>query len=228
MKKLKAVTEVGFFLVMSALLLGCGKGEDDEGDGGETVLPPTTGTLVSITLAPSSSAVPACTPVQFSATANYSDGSTAPATDIVQWGIDLASSGVAQMSATASGVVIGFLPGMVEVHANSGYYYGSAVLNVTSAGTFSITGPASAVAGSSAVYAATATCSGYPAVDVSNKVIWDSSNKLTADFIPPLAASSGVAEVGYGIVSAVAAGPTNITATFGSQATSNSISLQVQ
>jgi hypothetical protein len=219
MSKLQITSEVGFSLLAIALLVGCGAGNSESGSSGVTLLSDGTG-YKSISISPSVTSAAACSSVQFTAIGTLNTGATSDVTNILQWGIGTVSSGVALV--TASGIATGFVPGTAEIHAWSGQtLYASAVLNVTSAGTFAINGPASAVVGSSAVFAATSTC-GTTTVDVSHLATWSSGSSPAATIMPP----SAITNVLPGTFSASAVGNATISATISS--VSATVNLNVQ
>lgn len=217
MKKLHIAAELGIPLLAISLLAGClgGSGGSEGGSGGWTA-PATTGLLKSLAIVPTSSSVAACVPVQYIATAYYSDATSRVVTTIVNWEVDPANSNVAIANA-ASGVVAGIAAGSAVVHAWTGQgIAASAVLNITAGSLNSIAiTPASATIAASGTqaYTATATCSN-GTLDISAMNIWTSSN-------------SGVATAGVsGVASAVAAGSTVISATAGNAAASAVLNVQ--
>lgn len=214
MNKLRITVEVGVPLLALSLLGGClGGGEPGNGGGGWNV-PATTGLLQLLAIAPTSSSVAACVPVQYRATAYYSDATSRVVTTLVNWEVDPANSGVAIANA-ASGVIAGIASGSAVVYAWTGQgIAASAVLNITGGSLSSIaltpassTLSATMAASGTQAYTATATCSN-GTLDISAMNIWTSSN-------------SGVATVGVsGVATAVAAGSTVIAATAGTAAAS--------
>ncbi len=221
MNKLRITAEVGFPLLVISLLGGClgGSGSEQGSSGGWTA-PVTTGLLQSLTIVPTASSVAACVPVQYTATAYYSDATSRVVTTLVNWEVDPANSGVAIANA-ASGVFAGIAAGSAVVHAWTGQgIAASAVLNITggSLNSIAIT-PASSTlsstiaASGTQAYTALATCSN-GTLDIAAMNIWTSSN-------------SGVATVGVsGVATAVAAGSAVISATAGTVAASAILNVQ--
>ncbi len=183
MKKLQIALEAGFCLGVVSLLAACGHGSGEgDGGGGNVTLPPTTGLLQSLTITPAASDAVACSPVQFTATGKYSDGTVIDVTNGVFWEIDPAQSNVAIANAI-SGQIIGISAGSATVNAWTGQgISASAVLNVTSGVLSAITiSPASATlaVNGALAYTATATCSN-GSVDISRMNIWTSGNTAVA------------------------------------------------
>jgi hypothetical protein len=206
--------ELGLCGMVVSLLAACGAG--GEGNNGNAVMPPTTGLLQSMSIAPAASSVAACTPVRYSATGSYSDGTQADVTGGVYWEIDPASSDVAIANAR-NGQVVGLKRGSAVVTAWTGGGIGaSAVLNVTggSLDAIALTPASSTIAGSATqAYSAIATCSS-GTLDISAMNIWTSSNSAVA------------AVFVTGTASAVAPGSTVITATAGAVAASAVLNVQ--
>ncbi len=215
MKKIRLALEAGFSLAAISLLAACGGG--GEGDGHRGVnMPATIGLLQSLSIAPSSSSVAACSPVQYAATGRYSDNTLVDVTNGVYWQIDPASSDVA-IAGAWGGQVVGLKAGSATVTAWTGQgIAASAVLNVTSGSLNSIAvSPASstiAVAGTQA-YVATATCS-TGTLDISSMNIWTSSSSVVATVSPT------------GLATAVAAGSSVIAATAGAASASAVLNVQ--
>lgn len=215
-KTMRAVLESGFFMGVVSLLAACGAGGGGEGEGGGNVnMPVTTGLLQSLTITPSASSVAACTPVAFTATGHYSDGTSANVTASVVWQIDPANSDVA-IAHPANGRAIALNAGSATLYAWTGSISASAVLSVSSGNLSSIAiTPASATvaAGGAQPYVGTATCTGGTA-DISGMNVWSSAN-------------SAVATVSaLGMATGVAAGSSVINATAGSMSASAVLNVQ--
>src|SRR5207253_587423 len=151
---------------------------------------------------------------QFSATGKYSDGSSKDLTSSVLW----SSSDTSVASVNNAGLATGVVVGVVTVTAQFGAMQSSATLNITNAGT-NLTGitlspvAASVPVNTTQQFTATGNYSDGSSRDLTALVTWGSS-------------STAVATVdANGLVTAVAAGSTNISATLGS--ISNSTSLTV-
>jgi hypothetical protein len=205
MNKLRIALEAVFFLGTVSLLAACG-GSSESGNNGTVTMPPTTGQLQSLSIAPAVSSAAACSPVQYIATGHYSDGTNANVSNGVYWEIDPATSNVAIANAL-NGQIMGINPGSATVVAWTGMgIAASSVLNVTSDNLNSlIITPASVtlVVNGTQTYSALATCTN-GSIDVSRLNIWSSGN--------PTVASISVS----GSAKAVAAGSAVIAATAGS------------
>jgi len=195
--------EVALCCLGVSLLAACGGGGESH-NGGAT-LPPTTGLLLSMSVTPASSSVAACTPVQYSATGSYSDGTHVDVTNGVYWEIDPASSDVA-IANPLNGQVVGLRAGNAVVTAWTGNgIAASAVLNISGGSLDAIAiSPASSTIATNGMqpYSAIATCSS-GTLDISAMNIWTSGNPAVAVVFVP------------GVASAVAAGSSVISATAG-------------
>src|SRR6266536_359524 len=158
--------------------------------------------LSSIVVAPAASSLPVNTSQQFTATGNYSDGSSADLTALVTWD----SSATAIATVSASGMVKGVAAGSTNISASLGWISGSNSLTVSapSLGSIAVTPVGLTLGiGINQQYIATATYSDGSSADLSSGVTWTSS-------------STSVATVNSsGLVTTVAAGQTTITATIG-------------
>jgi VCBS repeat protein/Big-like domain-containing protein len=94
---------------------------------GKTGLTVGTATLVSISVAPMSAIIPPTQTQQFTATGNYTDGSTMDLTGSVGW----TSSTPTIASVSSSGLAMGIAPGSTMIQAASGSTQGSVTLTVT-------------------------------------------------------------------------------------------------
>jgi hypothetical protein len=211
----RVVIELAFAVSVISLLAACGGHGEGDGEGGAT-MPATTGILQSLTITPAASSVAACTPLQLTATGNYSDNTTLNVTNYVIWQVDPAQSSVAMANAF-NGQVLGISAGSATVYAWTGSIATSAVVNVSggSLNALAIT-PASATlgVGGSQSYAAIATCSNGSTQDVSRMNIWSSS--------APSVASISVT----GMATALATGSSVISATAGNVAASSVLNVQ--
>jgi hypothetical protein len=203
-KTMRAILESGFFLGVVSILAACGAGGSGEGEGGGNVtIPVTTGLLQSLTITPSASSVAACSPVNFTATGHYSDNTTANVTASVVWQIDPANSDVA-IAHPANGRAVALNAGSATLYAWTGSISASAVLNVTGGNLVSIAitpASATAAAGGTQPYTATATCTGGTA-DISNMNVWSSSNSAVST-VSALGVATGVV-AGSSVISATA------------------------
>jgi hypothetical protein len=159
-------------------------------------------TLQSISVLPGTSSIASGSTQQFTAIATYSDGSTLDITSAAQWtssvpgSAPVSGSGLVTASAAASNVTI---------TATSGSVSGFATLNVTSATLNSIiVTPAMQTVGLSATvqFTATGLFSDNSSQDITNEVVWTSSN-------PAVATTSNT-----GVVTTSTKGSTEISATY--------------
>ncbi len=140
-------------------------------------------TLVSIQVSPDGASIAVGQSQQFTATATYSDGSTADVTGTAIW---TSSSPLAAIVAPG-GLVTGVSPGTVDITATMGTVQGSVTLTVTAPTLVSIQvspDSASIAVGQSQQFTATATYSDGSTADITNTAIWTSSNPLAAIVLP--------------------------------------------
>ncbi|MEP0203333.1 MAG: Ig-like domain-containing protein [Halioglobus sp.] len=135
----------------------------------------TSAELVSITVTPGTAQIPAGKTGSFSATGNFSDGTSTPINEDVSW----TSSDVAIAEIDSTGFATANSPGSVVITATSGDVSGTASLTVTSAvlESLQIT-PAGLTepAGTSGQFAATATLSDGSNQDFTQESSWSSSD----------------------------------------------------
>ena len=161
-----------------------------------------TKSLSSISVTPLSSSIAVNSTQPFTATATYSDSSTANVTDLATW----ASSNQASATVTETGVATGVSAGSARITATMGGVTGSAALTVMGS-TVTVTSiavtPATAniAAGATQQFTANAIYSNGTTGPLTSGVIWTSSNTNAATV-----SSAGVA-------TGVAAGTTSIKAT---------------
>ena len=171
---------------------------------GSTTLTVTSATLVSIAIAPASSAVPLGTAQQFSATGTFSDNSTQEITDSVAWG----SSASSVATVSNLGRAASLAPGSTTISAVSGAISASASLTVTAATLVSIAvlpaNPGTAL-GTPVQFSANGTFSDGTTRDLTASGTWSSLFTSVAS-ISNSAGSNGRA-------TPVAAGTTTITVT---------------
>ncbi|HKD04000.1 MAG TPA: Ig-like domain-containing protein [Terriglobales bacterium] len=176
-------------------------------------------TLQSITVTPANptlhlAAAPPASTLQFTATGNYSDGSTQNLTSQVTW----SSSNTAAATISSAGLATSVAVGMTTITATSGSSSGSTLLTITAPAVTlqSITvAPANAslVLGKTQAFTATGHYSDGSTQNLTTQVIWSSSMTSVATI------ASG------GLATSVSVGSTTVTATLGS--TSGSTMLTV-
>src|SRR5205809_306951 len=199
-----------------SLLSSCGGGGSSSttSGSGPNVPPPPTASLTLLQVTPGNASVAASSTQQFSATGKYSDGSSKDLTSSVLW----SSSDTSVASVNNAGLATGVVVGVVTVTAQFGAMQGGATLNVTNAGT-NLTGitlspaAASVPVNTTQQFTATGNYSDGSSRDLTALVTWGSS-------------STAVATVdANGLVTAVAAGTTTITATVGSFSDSSTLTV---
>lgn len=159
-------------------------------------------TLKAISLSPDTASVPTGATEQFTATATYSDGSTAVVTSAANW----RSSNATAATVSSSGVAVGVNAGSTTVTAAIGAISGAAALSVTSKTVTAISispSTASIAAGATEQFKAMATYSDGSTASVTTTANWTSSSQAVATIN-----SSGVA-------TGIAAGSTTVTASVG-------------
>jgi uncharacterized protein YjdB len=168
--------------------------------------------LVSISIAPSASSIPVNTSQQFTATGTYSDGSSADLTALVTW----SSSTTAIATVDVGGLVTAVAAGSTNISASFAGVSQVTPLTVTAPTIVSIAvtpvGQTLGI-GISQQYVATATYSDGSSSDLSSGVTWTSSSP------------SVVTVTAAGVITTVAAGNTNITATLGSLTDSSTLTV---
>lgn len=202
------VLSLSLLSVMAIAGCGGGPGSTSSNTGSGTGSPKT---LTSIAASPAQASIAVKGTEQFSATATYSDGSTADVTASATWTDTNAS--VATIS--GKGMVTALAPGSTTITASMQGLSGSATLNVAAAPktltSIAVT-PASPgiLVGATQQFAAIATYSDSSTADVTGTVAWSSSNQAAATI------------TATGLATAVAAGSTTITAALnGVNGTSN-------
>ena len=161
-------------------------------------------TLTSLQVTPGTIAIGTGAKQQFTALGKFSDNSTKDMTASVAW----SSSDSAIASIDGTGLATGVVSGSVTVTAKSGTIQGTAGLSVTVAAanltTISVTPAASSIpVNTTQQFTATGTYSDGSSRDLSALVTWGSS-------------ATSVATIdANGLVSAISAGPTTISATLG-------------
>jgi len=167
-------------------LVSCGSGGNSTpaggGGNGQVV-------LKSIEVNPSTASIAPGTTRAFTATGNYSNGSTADLTATAQWACLLPNLATVSSSAPTQGLATGIAPGMVLISASSGGVSNNAVLTITGATVSSVAiTPVKATIGfeNQQQFKATATFSDLSVQDVTNISTWSSS-------APFLTSNSGLA-----------------------------------
>lgn len=171
---------------------------------GSTQLTVTSATVTQITVSAASSTLTLGLSQQYTASGNFSDGSTQDLTGVVQW--HSSNSNVA--STTVSGFVTARTLGTVTISASFGGLTGSTSLTVNAASVSSITiKPAngSIAQGTKLAFTATGTYTDGSTHDLTGIVTWSSDNTAV------LTIASG-----NGTGSGIAPGQANVTATLGS------------
>ena len=167
-----------------------------------TTITVTQASFISIAVTPASISIALGYGEQFSATANYSDGSTQDITQSATW----TSSIPAVAAINASGYATSIYPGSTTISASSGSVTGSALLVVNPAAAISlVVTPASSsvFVGAQQQFSATLNYSDGSSLNVTSTVTWSSSNPAAATV------TSGGLAVG------VAGGSSSIVATWG-------------
>ena len=201
MKSTRGFLLFSAFTVSTVALTLAGTG--CQGVSGTTGITGGTKTLSSIAVTPATASVQSGESQQFTATATYSDGSTANVSSTVTWTVTSAS--IATVS--KSGLVTADAPGSTTVTASLNGMNGSAALTVQVA-TKTVTSvsvtPASAsiAVGATQQFTATATYNDGTTGNVSSTATWSSS----ATSVATISAS--------GLATAVAAGQATLTATY--------------
>ena len=158
--------------------------------------------LLSVSVTPSNSSIPAGTVQQFTATGTYTGGSTQNLTNFVFW----SSSNTGVASVNSSGLAGNTHQGTTTITAASGTVTGSTVLTVAAPSLVSIAvtpSNASITSGTTQQFIATGTYSDSSTQNLTNSVSWSSSN-------------TGVASVNSsGLAGNTHQGTTTITATSG-------------
>ena len=168
--------EAGVFLLLSVVLFmaGCGGGTTSSSS---SSTPPSSGpaTLQSITINPSNASVAPGTTQAFTATGNYSDGSTKDLTLSAQWVCLGTTAATVSSTSPTQGVATAVSPGTAVVTASFSGVSNNAMLNITSATVSSLAvAPAAQTIGylNQQQFAATATFSDGTTQDVTNLADW--------------------------------------------------------
>ncbi len=182
---------------------------------GSDPLTVSSGVLVSISVTPHNPSVPKGETQQFTAVANFSDGSQKTITDSATWSV--LPTGIAAVSST--GLVTAQAPGSATVTAGSASVHGSDPLTVAPPALVSIAvAPAnsSIMLGATEQLTATGSFSDGSTQDLTNSAVWSSAN------------SSMVSIGSAGLAAANSVGSTSISAASGNLTGSASLSVEPQ
>jgi uncharacterized protein YjdB len=168
--------------------------------------------LSSIVVSPAASSLPVNSSQQFTATGNYTDGSSADLTSLVTW----SSTPATIATVSASGLVNGVAAGSGNISASLGGISGSTSLTVTAPSIASIAVTPVGLTlgiGINQQYVATVTYTDGTSADLSSGVTWTSS-------------PTSVATVNNsGLVTTVAPGQTTITASIAGQSDTSTLTV---
>lgn len=167
--------------------------------------------LVSIAITPTDPTIAAGTSQDFVATGIYADNSTSDLTAVATWD----SSDAARALFLSPGRIHGRTAGQITIRARHGNREGTTTLTVTQATLVSlaVTPPNPSLArGTTQQLIATGVFSDDTTQDLTQSVVWSSSN-------------TGVASVNAGLLTAVATGSATVTATFGSTTASTNVTV---
>jgi uncharacterized protein YjdB len=168
--------------------------------------------LASITVSPAGTSIPVSTSQQFSATGNYSDGSSRDLTSLVSW----SSSATSFATIDVNGVATGVAAGPTTISATLGSVTGSTGLTVSAPTISSIVVTPAGVTlgiGVTQAYTATAIYTNGTSQGLSSGVTWTSSQ-------PSVASVNN-----SGLATTLSPGPTTITATVGSFSDSSTLTV---
>jgi len=207
-EEMKTASGVVLFCLV-ALITACSTGG---GGGSQGQL--SGATITSVQVSPSTMSIGVGSNQQFTATAHYSDSTSKDITSSAQW----LSSDSSIASVTSSGMATGTASGTVTITAKSGTQQSSATLKVTAAASNLVSIALSPLAASvpintSQQYTAIGTYSDGSTSDLTTLVTWSSSSPATAT----IDAS--------GLLTAVAAGSSNISASFAGVVQSTSVTV---
>jgi uncharacterized protein YjdB len=162
-------------LAASLLLASCGGGRNPSSST-TPVAPGGPATLSSITISPASATIAQGTTQAFTATGNYSDGSTKDLTATAEWACLLPNMATVSSNSPTQGLATGILPGTVVISASSGSFSNSAQLTITGAtiASLAVTPSGTTTIGfeNQQQYKATATFSDMSTQDVTNLANW--------------------------------------------------------
>jgi uncharacterized protein YjdB len=194
-------------VLLVSTLIGCGGGASQSNNSGQP-------TVSSIQVAPTSMSIGTGSTQQFSAIAQMSDGSSKDVTSTVQW----SSSDSNIASITSGGKATGSAPGTVTITAQTGNLKSSAALTISGAAVnlasiVVLPASSSLAVNTSQQFTATGTYTDGSSADLTVLVSWSSSATGKATVSPS------------GMVTGVAAGSTNISASLGGISGSTSLTV---
>jgi hypothetical protein len=161
--------------VLAALLLLASCGGSSNSSTNSPAPPSGPATLQSITITPGIATIAQGTTQAFTATGNYSDGSTKDLTPTAQWSCLLPNMAMVSNSSPTQGLATGISPGTVVISASSGNFTNSAQLTITGATLASLAvTPVTTTIGfeNQQQYKAVATFSDMSTQDVTNLANW--------------------------------------------------------
>ena len=208
---MKAVT-CAAILIFASLTWGCGAA----GTHTQTTNnpPSNTPTVLSLQVSPGSVSIAPGSTKQFFATANFSDGTSGDVSNTVTW----TSSDASVASVSTKGLANGVAAGTATITAKTGNAHASATLSIAAAAanlkSIAVSPASSSMpVNTSQQFTATGTYNDGSSADLTNVVAWSSS-------------AMGIAKVSAtGMVTTVAAGSTNITASLGGVSQSTSLTV---
>lgn len=174
---------------------------------------PAADAIVSLTLSPLNAVVMPAGTQQYTATATFGNNTTGDATDTVTW--SSSTSNIATINSTGLATA-GSTLGTTTIQAKSGNVISSTGLTVSNQTVISLAvspNTVSIVSGSNQQLTATATLSNNGTQNVTGSATWNSSN-------------TAVATVTGGLVTGVSTGTCTVTATYGGQTGSASVTVQ--
>ena len=191
------------------------------GCGGNGSNPPPVVTLTSISITPLNQSIPAGNTLQFTATGNYSDGSTQNLTTTVTWSSTDTTVATISNTAGTNGLATAVGKGSTTIKATQGTPTGQSAFSVTEPITKIDILPLtpSVAAGIPQQFTATATYADNSTGDVTSSVTWSSDT-------PSVATISNVAAFN-GVASTFTSGSATISASIGTIAATQNASLTV-
>jgi trimeric autotransporter adhesin len=210
-------SRIAFLLAGAVLLVSCGGSSNNSSS--SSAAASGSAVLNSITLSPSSASIAPGTTQAFTATGNYSDGSTKDLTTTAQWACLLPSVATVSTTFPTQGLALAVAPGEALITASSGGVSNSATLNIKSVSVSSVAvTPATATVGygDQQQFMATATFNDNSSQDVTNQATW-SSPVFPAEFVTT---NSGLA-IGNTLNFGNAPAASSISASFGGSTAPN-------
>jgi len=193
-----------------------------DGVSGSTVLTVDSAALLSIDVTPTNPSTPLGVSQQFSASGNFSDGTSQDLTTLATW--SSSNNGIADVSNTedSNGLATPFAAGQTTITAMFGGIAGSSTLTVTSAqlASIQITPAAPQIAlGTALQFTAIGTYTDNTSHDITTLVVWNSSDGSVAAI-----SNAGNTK---GLATSVGVGTTSITAALGTVTTNVPVILTV-